>query len=85
MTKTEIQDKIKRIVARQLELTVDKIQLQNTAESLGADSLDKAEIMLDVEDEFGIEFPDSVLDQIKTVEELVQFVGERLMSEQNLF
>lgn len=41
---------------------------------LGIDSLDAIEVMLDVEDSFGIEFPDDALEHIFTIGDLANFV-----------
>lgn len=48
------------------------------AEDLGLDSLAMTEVILEIEDNFGIEIPDSAYDEVKTVEDLVRYVSEKL-------
>lgn len=75
MTKTI--DKVKEIIANQLSTTVDKIgDTTNIAEELGADSLDLVEILMSLEDEFGISIPDEAIPEIKTIKDIVDFIDK---------
>lgn len=68
-------DKIKEIIANQLSVNAEKItEKTNIAEELGADSLDLVEILMSLEDEFGISIPDEVIPQIKTVKDIAEFI-----------
>ncbi len=68
-------DKIKTILADTLDVNEDEISADtNIATDLGADSLDVVEILMSIEDEFDIEIPDSEIENIHTVSELVEYI-----------
>ena len=69
-------DKVKELVAEQLGISKDKItENSNIIEDLGADSLDVIEMLMTLEDEYGITIPDDKISQIKTINQIVSFVG----------
>ena len=75
MENKNLTDKVKEIIAKQLSVKVDAIQdTTNIAEELGADSLDLVEILMSLEDEFGISIPDEMIPQIKTIKDIVDFI-----------
>ena len=68
-------DKVRDIIADQLSL--DKAKIVETtvmAEELGADSLDLVEILMSLEDEFGISIPDEEIPNLKTIKDLVDYI-----------
>lgn len=68
-------EKVKEIIANQLSVNVEKVtEKTNIAEELGADSLDLVEILMSLEDEFGLSIPDEVIPQIKTVKDIADFI-----------
>ena len=68
-------DKVKEIIADQLSVKVDDIkETTNIAEELGADSLDLVEILMSLEDEFGISIPDEEIPNLKTIKDLVDYI-----------
>ena len=68
-------DKVKEIIADQLSVKVDDIKEDtNIAEELGAESLDLVEILMSLEDEFGVSIPDEAIPEIKTIKEIVDFI-----------
>ncbi len=68
-------DKVKEIISDQLSVPVEKItEKTNIAEDLGADSLDLVEILMSLEDEFGVSIPDEAIPNIKTIKDLVDFI-----------
>lgn len=68
-------EKVKKIVADQLEVDPDKVTPEATfAEDLGADSLDTVELVMALEEEFEIEIPDEAAEQIDTVQKAVDFI-----------
>ncbi len=68
-------DKVKKIIANQLSVGEDKLtEKTNIAEELGADSLDLVEILMSLEDEFGISIPDEAIPGIKTIKDIVDFI-----------
>jgi len=50
----------------------------NLLDDLGADSLDVVELVMALEEEFGIEVPDEDVEGIRTIGDIVQYVGSRI-------
>ena len=70
-------EKLKSYAARQLELDASEIRPDSTFESLGIDSLDVVEMIMDLESELGIEL--ELEDQkITTFQELADFIESKL-------
>ena len=70
-------DKIKAIVAEQLG--VDESEITEEAsfvDDLGADSLDTVELVMALEEEFGIEIPDEDAEKIGTVKDAIKYIEE---------
>jgi acyl carrier protein len=71
--------RIKQIIAKQLGISEDKVTPQASLVSdLGADSLDKLELMMAFEDAFGIDIFDEEADKILTVEEAVNYLKTKI-------
>ena len=70
-------EKLVSYAARQLELDIDEITPNSTFESLGIDSLDIVEMIMDLENELGIEL-EMEDQQIATFGELAQFIESKL-------
>lgn len=63
------------IVSRALHCAPEKLALATPVTfDLGIDSLDTIEVMMEVEDSFGVEFPDDALEDIFTIGDLAGFV-----------
>lgn len=70
-------DKVKELVAEQLGISKDTIKAEsNIIEDLGADSLDVIEMLMTLEDEYGITIPDDKISQIKTIGQIVDLIEE---------
>ena len=70
-------DKIKEIIMEQLQVEESEITMDtNLMKDLSADSLDAVEIIMAIEDEYGIEIPDEEAENIQTVADLVRFVED---------
>ena len=68
-------DKVKEILADTLGVSEDELSADtNIATDLGADSLDVVEILMAIQDEFDVEVPDSEIENIRTIGELVEFI-----------
>jgi len=70
-----VEKRVREIVAEQLERDVNEVT--NTAsfiDDLGADSLDIVEMVMKMEEEFGIEIPDEEAEKIKTVNDVIQYI-----------
>ncbi|MBR1972596.1 MAG: acyl carrier protein [Oscillospiraceae bacterium] len=70
-------EKLAKYAAKQLELDIDQITPDSTFESLGIDSLDVVEMIMDLESELGIEL-DMEDQKIATFQELADFVESKL-------
>jgi acyl carrier protein len=72
----EIFEKVKVIVSQQLEVDPDKVTPEASfANDLGADSLDTVELVMALEEEFGIEIPDEVAETIDTVGKAAEHIS----------
>ncbi len=73
-------EKIAEILAEQLDIeNMDLIKMESElADDLGADSLDSIDIVMSIEDEFGIEVPDEVVENIKTVADIVDYIESKV-------
>ena len=70
-------DKIKDIIIEQLAVEESEVNMDTTLmKDLSADSLDAVEIIMAIEDTFGIEIPDEDAEKFQTVEDLVKYVEE---------
>ena len=68
-------DKIREILAEQLDANAEEMTMETRiAEDLGADSLDVVEMLMSVEDEFGIEIPDEAIENLKTIGNVVEYI-----------
>jgi acyl carrier protein len=68
-------EKIRAILAEQLDIAADEITMEsNIAEDLGADSLDVVDLIMSIEDEFDLEVPDTEVENIKTVGDVVNCI-----------
>jgi acyl carrier protein len=70
-----VEKKVKEIVAEQLGKDVNEITTgASFIDDLGADSLDIVELVMKMEEEFGIEIPDEEAEKIKTVNDVVEYI-----------
>ena len=75
MSNNEIENKVKAIIVKQLGVDESKVFLEASfVDDLGADSLDTVELIMKLEDEFGVEIPDEEAEKIKTVGEVVNYI-----------
>lgn len=78
MSQDTILDKVKKIVVDQLEVEEEKVKAEaNFANDLGADSLDTVELVMALEEEFGIEIPDEAAEEILTVQAAVDYISKQ--------
>lgn len=68
-------EKVKAIIANELNIDESKITLESSlSEDLGADSLDAVELIMALEDEFGVQVSDDDAQSIRTVGDIVALV-----------
>ena len=74
----ELLAKVKEMVASQLGKSEDEITPESSfIEDLGADSLDLVELIMSMEDEYGLEISDEDAEKIVTVQDAMNFILER--------
>ena len=70
-------EKLREIISEQLELSEELITMEsNLMEDFDADSLDLVDLVMSVEDEFGVEVPEEAVENLKTVGDVVKFIEE---------
>ena len=70
-----VEKRVREIVAEQLERDVNEVtNAASLIDDLGADSLDVVELVMKMEEEFGIEIPDEEAEKIKTVNDVIQYI-----------
>ena len=74
-----VDEKVKDIISEQLGVKKEEIKLESSfIDDLGADSLDTVEVVMALEEEFGIEIPDEDAEKITTVGEAVKYIEEKI-------
>src|SRR6185312_17459336 len=70
-----IDDKVKQIIIDQLGVEESEVTANASfVDDLGADSLDRVELIMAIEEAFGLEIPDDQAESIKTVQDVVQYI-----------
>lgn len=78
MSQDVIFEKVKKIVAEQLEIEPDKVTPEaNFANDLNADSLDTVELVMALEEAFDVEIPDEAAEKITTVQAVVDYINDK--------
>ena len=76
-----IQDKITEIIVEQLGVKPEEVTPEASfVDDLGADSLDTVELVMALEEEFGIEIPDEDAEKIQTVGDAARYIEEKAAS-----
>ena len=73
-----VEERVRKIIVEQLG--VDEAEVTPEAsfiEDLGADSLDTVELVMALEEEFGLEIPDEDAEKIAKVKDAIQYIKER--------
>ncbi|MDD5292294.1 MAG: acyl carrier protein [Candidatus Omnitrophica bacterium] len=79
----DVPDKIKSIIAEQLGVKPEEVTPQASfIEDLGADSLDTVELVMALEEEFGVEIPDEDAEKMTTVGDAVKYIEEKIVTKQ---
>lgn len=70
----EVFDKVRTIVANQLNIDEAMIKTETKFEDLNADSLDVVEVIMALEAEFDIEIPDEEAEKVKNIGAVVEYI-----------
>jgi acyl carrier protein len=77
--KMAVADKVKSIIAEQLSVKKEEVTDQASfVDDLGADSLDTVELVMGLEEEFGIEIPDEDAEKMTTVGDAIKYIEDKI-------
>ena len=74
-----VEQKVIEIIVEQLKVSPEEVTLEASfIEDLGADSLDLVELIMAMEEEFGLEISDEDAEKIQTVQDAVNYITEHI-------
>ncbi len=74
-----VEEKVIEIIAEKLNLSKDQVKPEASfVDDLGADSLDLVELVMAMEEAFGMEVPDEDAEKLRTVKDVIEYVKQRL-------
>lgn len=72
----QLEERLKEIAKETLDIEIDDMTLDTRFDTLGMDSLDKLELLTAIEDELGLRIPDDLIQEVVTIESLVELLVE---------
>jgi acyl carrier protein len=72
------EEKVKQIVAEQLSVELSEVVPNVTLDDLGADSLDKVELTMALEEAFDVEIGDADVEKIRTVQDVIDCINSHV-------
>jgi acyl carrier protein len=73
-----IEEKVKKIIAEKLSVELSEVKPEASfVDDLGADSLDLVELIMSMEEEFGVEISDEDAEKIVTVKDAIAYVSTK--------
>ena len=73
-----VADRVRAIIAEQLGVKIEEVtDAASFIEDLGADSLDTVELVMALEEEFGIEIPDEDAEKMSSVGEAIKYIESK--------
>ncbi len=79
MQREELLKKVRAIVADKLSISQDQVtEAASFIEDLGADSLDTVELVMALEDEFGLDIPDDEAEKLTTVGKAMDYITSKV-------
>ncbi len=72
-------EKVREIISEKLNVDPDEIKLESSiVDDLGADSIDLIELIMNLEEEYGISISDEEAVKLKTVVDVVDFINSQV-------
>ena len=71
-------ERVRDILCNELSIDHDDVVKDATLRDLGADSLDIVTLVMEIEDEFDIDVPDSDVENLRTVGQIVQYIEQSI-------
>jgi len=79
MEEKEAFERVKKVAVAQLNVNGEEVTMEaSLTKDLGADSLDTVELVMALEEEFGMEIPDEDAEKITTVGEAVKYISNHV-------
>jgi acyl carrier protein len=76
-----LEEKVIKLVMEQLDVTKEECSLEASfIDDLGADSLDLVELIMEMEEAFGVEIADEELEKIRTIKDVIDFLTKKGIS-----
>lgn len=73
-----LEEKVIKLVMEQLDVTKEVCVLEASfIDDLGADSLDLVELIMEMEEKFGVEIADEELEKIRTIKDIIEFLTKK--------
>ena len=73
-----VEERVKSTVVDQLGVDAEKVAMSSSlVDDLGADSLDIVELVMAMEEEFGMEIPDEDAEKIKSVGDVIKYIKDK--------
>lgn len=66
------------IIAANTQIEVEKLTDENTFQDLGADSLDVMTILLGVQEEYGVNIPDDLVDELNNIASITSYINKNI-------
>ncbi|MCC6026495.1 MAG: acyl carrier protein [Caldimicrobium sp.] len=74
-----IEEKVIEIISQKLNLSKDQVKPEASfVDDLGADSLDLVELVMAMEEAFGMEVPDEDAEKLRTVKDVIEYVKSKV-------
>ncbi|MFH1768825.1 MAG: acyl carrier protein [Candidatus Omnitrophota bacterium] len=74
-----VEEKVKDIISEQLGVKKEEIKTESSfIDDLGADSLDTVELVMALEEEFGIDIPDEDAEKMTAVTDAIKYIEEKV-------
>jgi acyl carrier protein len=73
-----VKQRVEEIVARNLGIRADGMSGRSSFEDAGADSLDVVEVIMELEEEFGVSIPDEAAERLKTIDDVIEYIVRQI-------